>query len=213
VLLLPPLAALAADALLHPGPATAWLRRITALLLALAALGLFAVGRFEGVPWVAAGGAGVALLAAAGCWARRDALAAGVGSLCVALGTALAIGWLGPALAGPLLPADAAAEGAVRPVAVLGEHPGPYALAAGWSHAYEAWGAGDLGAALGRGDLVLYRDHMLDPSTVPLAGKLVPRARWRRLRPYLAADDIWRAWRAGKLDLLGEANGLYTGRP
>ncbi len=213
VLILAPLAALAADAALRPTATTAWLRRLTALLLGLAAVAVFAAVRFDRVPRVAAVASGVALLGAAWLWARRDALAAGLGSLCVAAASTIAIAWLGPALAGPLVSPEAAALGQQQPVAVLWEHPGPYALSAGWPHAYEAWGPSDLQAALDRGDLVLYRDHLADPSTAAGRAKLVPAARWRRLRPYLEAGDIWQAWEAGDLDRLAEWNGLYRPGP
>jgi 4-amino-4-deoxy-L-arabinose transferase-like glycosyltransferase len=213
VLILPALAALAADSALRPGAATLWLRRLTALLLALAGVAVPAASRFERIPTAAAFAAGATLLVAAWLWARRDALSAGLGSFSVAVGTALAIGWIGPALAGPLVPPEAAAAGAGHSIAVVGEHPGPYALAASWDHAYEAWGAGDLGRAIDRGDLVLFRDHMLDGTTAPFRARLVPLARWRRLRPYLQASEIWQAWRAGNLDRLREDNGLYRPGP
>jgi 4-amino-4-deoxy-L-arabinose transferase-like glycosyltransferase len=211
VLLLAPLAALAAESALRPGTVTQWLRWLTALVLALVAVAVLAACRFDRVPRFAAVASGVALLAAAALWIRRDALAAGLGSLCVAVASTLAIGWLGPALAGPLLSPEAAALGKGKPVAVLWEHPGPYALTAAWPHTYEAWGAGDLRAGLGRRDLVLYRDHMADASTAAERATLVPVARWRRLRPYLEAADIVHAWQAGDLDALAEWNGLYRG--
>ena len=209
VLLLPAFAALAAESLLRPSAVIPWLRQLTALLLGTASLGLAAVSRFERVPSVAAFAAAAALLAAAWLWARDEPLAAGLGSLCVAVGSTLAIGWIGPALAGPLVSPEATERGIGRSIAIVGEHPGPYALAAHWGHVYEAWGADDLAKAIDRGDLVLFRDHMLEGETAPFRSKLASVARWRRLRPYLEADEIVQAWRAGDLDRLAEDNGLY----
>ena len=188
VLILPPLAALAAEALLRPTRLTPWLRQVTALVLGFAALGVLATGRFAPAPMAAAVVSAALLLLAAWLWGRTEALAAGFGTLAVACGTAIAIGWIGPALAGPLVPLEAVKLGAGRPIAVLGEHPGPYALAADWNQAYEVWGAEDLGRAIARHDLVLYRDHVMGPSTEALRPQLQRLWRWRRLRPYLEAN-------------------------
>ncbi len=98
------------------------------------------------------------------------------------------------------------------PGGVLDEHPGPYALAGGWTSAYELWGAGDLRAALARGDRVLLRAHVVDADTAPLRDRLAPLVAWRRTRPYLTPRDITRAWLAGDLDALREDNVLCSPR-
>ncbi len=208
VLVLPPLAALAAQALAAPGRWTRPLRAVTSAACAVAGLAVALAARFPEVPAAAATLACVALVLASVLWARRAPIDAGLGSLATAVGSALVIGAIGPALGGPLLPAAAAEAGAGRRIGVLGEHPGPYALAGGWTGGYELWGAGALRGAIDRGDLVLFRDHVLDGTTAPLRARLAPLVAWRRTRPYLTPRDIAAAWRAGDLDALREDNVL-----
>ena len=209
VLILAPLAALAARAALSSSRMGRLLRKGTAVALGLlAALAILPL-RFPGIaPWIGIAMA-LALFGAAWGWSREAPQGAGWGSLGGALAACVAIGYLGPALAGPLVPPSAAALGRGRIVGVLQDHPGPFNLAASWQGAYEIFGRGQLQRAIDRGDLILVRDHALADLEPGPALRLLPLTTWRRARPYLRPSDIWNAWLARDLDRLRERCGLY----
>jgi 4-amino-4-deoxy-L-arabinose transferase-like glycosyltransferase len=134
-------------------------------------------------------------------------------SLVSAVATAGAIGFLAPALAGPLLPPQAAsvARGGTG-LAVAFEHPGPVAFAAGVP-ARQLWTEGALVEALRHGSRVFAKEHVL-PQLSPASRRLLrPVALWRRARPYLTVAEIRAAIHRRDLDSLRETYGIYELAP
>ncbi len=208
LLVLVPLAALAAEAALAGGEAARWTRRLVGLTLLAATAALLAAARFGVAAWTIPVAAPL-LLAAAVLWSRGPPIAAAAGSGAVALASCVVFGYLAPAVGRPLVPAGIGRVIAGRPVGVYAEHPGPFRLATGAKDLKELWGEGALRGALDRDEIVLAPEHALAGTSPALRARMVPFFLWRRTRPYLAVGDVWAAWRAGDLDALGETCALY----
>ncbi len=207
LLVLPPLAALAAEAILSGGRAA----RAAGLAVSVAssAAGLVALlgtGFQLAAPALIA--AALLLLGAGIGWARPGARAAGLAGLSTAAAGAVALAFVAPAFGGPWFPASARPLAEGHPLGALLEHPGPFALEAGLP-VRELWGEGDVLPFLERGGLAIAREHSLDQLSPALRSRLRPLASWRRARPYETPDDVLAAFRAHDFSRLEEPCGLY----
>jgi len=207
LLVLIPLAALAAAA-----DPPAWLRWLVASAVLVASGVVAAATVFPEIPRVPAMLAAALGCAAAAAFVRGTAPRLALGAALTGAAANLAVAGLAPAFARPLLSPAAAEMGRREPVALFWEHPGPYRLSGGWgTQAREVWGDGALGDAIDRGELIFMPDHARHGASPQLLAKLRPVTTWRRTRPYLTVDEVWRAWKTRDLDLLGEDYALYRG--
>src|SRR5581483_3389907 len=183
----------------------AWLRWLVASAVLVASGVVAAATVFPEIPRVPAMLAAALGCAAAAAFVRGTAPRLALGAALTGAAANLAVAGLAPAFARPLLSPAAAEMGRREPVALFWEHPGPYRLSAGWgTQAREVWGDGALGDAIDRGELIFMPDHARHGASPQLLAKLRPVTTWRRTRPYLTVDEVWRAWKTRDLDLLGE---------
>ncbi|MHB1844094.1 MAG: ArnT family glycosyltransferase [Deltaproteobacteria bacterium] len=207
LLVLPPLAALAAEAVLAGGRAPRSAGLVTSFACCAAALAALLATGF-GIAPAALCTVAALLLASAIAWGFASARGSSLAALGTAVGGMVALAFVAPAFGGPWFPASARPLAEGHPLVALLEHPGPFALEAD-RPATELWGEADLVPALRRGALVVAREHYLDTLPAGLSARLQPLALWRRARPYLSAADVLAAWRAHEFTSLEERCGLY----
>lgn len=199
-----PAAALWASA----GPAPRWASRLTALMLLLASLAVLLALRWP-LPvaaMVAAGGAGALLLGAAKLL-LSGRTAASVASFGIAV--SLLLGVALPLSSPPLLPRQALARAATRPLYLYGLYPGVHRFAAG-RYIHRVWAEEELLVALRQGAAAILSEGELQ--SLPRGLGLTELARWKRLRRSLPVELVLRSWLAGDLGPLQEENVLVAAR-